>query len=1041
MMINALVLERQIPDIPVFVDSPLPTHVTEIFREHTACYDSEAAQFLAAHDNPFGFRRLPYIRDVEESKALNSLRRPCIMISASGMAEAGSVSHNLANNVLITGFQAANSLGRKLLNGQKEVNILGEPYRVRAEIVKINELSGHASQSKLLAWMGPISKGLKLVFLVHGEPAQQEALAALIRSRYDLPVTIPDTIPDSATPSPVNDRIPAMTRLCFGFGFALALFAREDVATLLEQKCLHCHGGALELGKLDLRTRAAVLRGGEHGATVVPGAAATSKLIRMVSGLDTPRMPLGGSLTETEIKLLTDWINAGAKYPDRPLLAKQSVVATEPPLRDADKKWWAFQPIAHPAATIDSLLHVGLSKKGLKPAPRADRATLVRRAYLDLIGLPPTPAEVDAFVSSKAPDAWPRLIDHLLASPHYGERWGRHWLDVARYADSNGYEHDFDRPNAWRYRDYVIRAFNADKPYDVFLTEQLAGDEVDRPTYDSLTATGFLRSYAKVGFREKDNPEFRYEYLDDMIATIGRGVMGLTVQCARCHDHKFDPISQKDYYRMQATLFGYVEVDQPLVPSVEAKAWREANARVDAAIAELRDRIRVLEAPYAAQILPNKYKRFPANVQEAIATPEAQRTPGQTLLANQVIRTTRASATEIDRICSPADLAARRQHNADIAALDKQRPAAGPMAMGVTDGDYRFTPDGPGDEPAPGKGIKAEAIAGSFLHEGPNRYSAPPSFLLVRGDRNAKSEPMRPGFLRVADWGGLPVEVPTATGQTSGRRLALARWLTAPENPLTARVMANRLWHHHFGRGIVPSLDNFGRMGDKPSNPELLDLLATELVNRQWSLKAMHRLIMTSETYQQTSAYEDPAALAADPTNKLLWRYPIRRLEAEIVRDQVLAVSGTLNATQFGPAIFPPLPAELLASSAKGIWNQQPDGPETWRRSVYVYRKRGLPFPMFETFDLPDQNIACGARNVSTAPTQALYLMNDPFLLRQAHLFAERIREAGGDPVATAFRLALARAPKPAERAAVANLDLDALAQVVLNLNEFLYLR
>jgi hypothetical protein len=830
-----------------------------------------------------------------------------------------------------------------------------------------------------------------------------------------------------------------MWRLSLGILAAAALGAQEEAAALFEQKCLHCHGG-MQLGKLDLRTRDAALRGGEHGAAIVPGAAATSKLIRMVSGLDTPRMPLGGSLNKAEIQLLREWIAVGAKYPERTLVAAQKLgVTPEPALREADRKWWAFQPVRTVGGTIDKLLNEAILKAGLQSAPRAGRGTLVRRAYLDLIGLPPTPAEVAAFVNSPDPQAWPKLIDSLLASPHYGERWGRHWLDVARYADSNGYEHDFDRPNAWRYRDYVIRAFNADKPYDVFLTEQLAGDEIDRPTYDSLTATGFLRSYAKVGFREKDNPEFRLEYLDDMIATVGRGVMGLTVQCARCHDHKFDPISQKDYYRMQASLFGYVEVDHPLAPAAEAKAWREGNARVDAAIAALREKLRVMEAPYAAQILPGKYKRFPANVQEAIATPEEKRTPGQVLLANQVIRTTRATAGEIDRICSAEDLAARRQIQRELAELEKQRPAAPPLAMGVTDGDYRFTPDGAGDEPAPGKGIKTEAIAGSFLHEGPGRYIAPPSFLLVRGDLHAKAEPMQPGFPRVVDWGGVPAEVATISGKTSGRRLALAKWLTAPEHPLTARVMANRIWHHHFGRGLVASLDNFGRMGDRPTNAALLDYLATELRTRGWSVKSMHRLIMMSEAYQRESA--DESGTAIDPANRLLWRFPMRRLEAEIVRDQVLAVSGALNRAVGGPAVFPPLPEELLASSNKGIWKRQTDGPETWRRSVYVYRKRGLPFPMFETFDLPDQNIACGARNVSTVPTQALYLMNDPFLLRQAELFAGRIKEAGGDAVGTAFRLALAREPRPQERDAVAGLTVEALAQVVLNLNEFLYLR
>ncbi|MDQ2945271.1 MAG: DUF1549 and DUF1553 domain-containing protein, partial [Acidobacteriota bacterium] len=723
----------------------------------------------------------------------------------------------------------------------------------------------------------------------------------------------------------------------------------------------------------------------------------------------------------------------------------------EPPLPASAREYWAFrQPVAHAgAASVDGFVTRALREHGLSRAPEADRHTLLRRAYLDLIGLPPTPAEADEFLKDTAPRSWERLIDRLLASPHYGERWGRHWLDVARYADSNGFEHDFDRPNAWRYRDYVIRAFNQDKPYNTFLREQIAGDELDHVTDDSLIATGFLRQYAKVGFREKDNPENRFDYLDDMIATIGRGVLGVTVQCARCHDHKFDPISQRDYYRLQASLFGYVEVDHPLTSAQEAAAYQKKTDEIDARVRAVKAKLRELEQPYRGRLLPAKYAKFPKTIQEAIATPEAERTPGQVLLAGQVIRTVSVSAAEIARIITPEDLEQSHKLNAEIASIEKERPAPIPMAAGITDGDYRFTPDGPGDEPAPGKGIKKAAIEGSFLHTGSGRYQTPPSYLLIRGDPNSPGPQMQPGFLRVATYGHPPVELPPASGHTSGRRLALAEWLVSPENPLTARVIVNRIWHHHFGRGIAPTLDNFGKMGEAPTHPELLDWLALEFVNRGWSIKQMHRLIMTSETYKMASLFDDAGDTDRDPQNRLYWRFPAQRLDAETIRDSILEVSGGLNREMGGKPVFPMLQKDVLASMSYGIWKQSEDGPKVWRRSVYVYRKRGLPYPLLDIFDLPNQNISCGARNVSTVPTQALTLMNDSFVLRQAQLFANRVEEtAVANPKAQielAYELALARPPEGAELEMALEFlkthKLVDLTHVLFNLNEFLYAR
>ena len=836
----------------------------------------------------------------------------------------------------------------------------------------------------------------------------------------------------------------------------------RDVKPVLEARCLKCHGAKLQLGKLDLRTRESAVAGGAHGPAFVAGNAEASRLYRHVAGLEKPPMPMDGRLRASEVEVLRGWLAQGAPWSGT---LAEAALRKEPEPEDRTiapeaRQWWSFRPLrsgepprngnsqwdAHP---VDAFVFAKWREQRLTHAPEADRGTLARRAYLDLTGLPPSPEQVSAFIADTAPEAWERLIDRLLASPHYGERWGRHWLDVARYADSNGYEHDFDRPNAWRYRDYVIDAFNRDTPYDVFLREQIAGDEMAPATEARLIATGFLRNYAKVGFREKDNPQFRFDYLDDMIATLGRGVLGLTVQCARCHDHKFDPIPQRDYYAMQASLWGYVEVDHPLAPKAEADAYTAGVAAVEEKLNPLRAELRDLEAPYARQVREKKYRAWPKHIQEAVFTPEEKRTPGQVLLANQIIRTTGASGAEMEPLMTPEDLARRRDLAARMARIEKQRPAPIPVAMGITDGDYRFTPDGAGDEPAPGKGIKREAAEGSFLCDGAKPYEAPPSYFLHHGDMDSRGRRMQPGFVQVATYSELPVETPPAHHRTSGRRTALANWLVARDNPLTARVMVNRIWHHHFGRGIVTTLDNFGKTGEPPTHPELLDWLARRFIDDGWSMKRMHKLLMTSRAYRLASGFTGPANEQRDAANLFWWRFRAQRLEAEVVRDSILAAAGSLNTKMGGPAVFPPLPEETLKSMDKGIWRRQPDGPETWRRGVYVYRKRGLPFPFFEVFDLPDQNITCGRRNVSTVPTQALTLLHNEFVIAQAGRLAARVAaEAGDSHVARlerAYWLVLGRAPEAAERTAglafLESQPLEGLAHVLLNLNEFVYLR
>jgi mono/diheme cytochrome c family protein len=833
----------------------------------------------------------------------------------------------------------------------------------------------------------------------------------------------------------------------------------KDVKPVLEQHCVSCHGETMQSGKFDLRNRDSALKGGARGSDIVPGDAAASRLYRRVAGLERPSMPAQAEpLPAEQIAALKQWIDEGAAWGSTATLT--STALEHRTITAEERNYWAFKPpVKSPlpavedaslTSPIDRFLESARRARGLNAAPRADRYTLVRRAYLDLIGLPPTPAQVDAFVNDRAPNAWERLIDSLLASPHYGERYGRMWLDVARYADSAGFEYDMHRPNAWRYRDYVIKAFNEDKPYDRFLVEQIAGDEMDGRTNDSLVATGFLRMGPRVLFREKDNPERRYDYLDEIIGTIGKGTLGLTVNCARCHHHKFDPISQKDYYAIEASLFGYVETEVPLAPPAEAEAYLAKNREIDGTIAGLRSQIERIEKPFRDTLQLERIKRqFPDHIVRVILKAESERTPGDALLAAQVLKAATVSAAQVDRVLPPADAARKKELAARIAALDKERPTPLPMAEIATDGDYRSSPLGEGDDtiscpkcriPVPG--------AGSYIHTGPGRYQVPPSYFLIRGDVESHGSLMKPGFIEVITFGNPPTEIPRPDGRTSGRRLALAQWIASPQNPMTARVIVNRLWQKHFGRGIVATLENFGKMGERPTHQDLLDWMAVEFMANRWSLKQITRLMMMSSAYQMESAFDDAADAKADPENLYLWRFRPQRLDAEIVRDSMLAAGGNINLAIGGEPIFPYLPKDILAGQYRGKWANTPEGPAAWRRGVYVYRRRSLPYPMFDTFDHPDMNVTAGARHVSTVPTQALTLLNNPFVLSQADFLAARVKQEGSDPesqVKAAYRIALARPATAQEVRIGADLitsqSLTSFTHVVLNLDEFLYMR
>ncbi|MCU1258401.1 MAG: hypothetical protein JWO80_1286 [Bryobacterales bacterium] len=824
------------------------------------------------------------------------------------------------------------------------------------------------------------------------------------------------------------------------------------------------------MAALDLSNPEALATGGQNGTAVIPGQAEKSRLYRRVAGLEQPAMPLGSKLSDREVGIFRDWINSGAKWEGTALKA-----ANKPAVKEDPRSWWAFQkPVRRPvpihaderwtANPIDAFVKATLDARGLDPAPPADKRTLIRRTYLDLTGLLPEPAEVDAFVNDRSPHAFETVVDRLLASPQYGERWGRHWLDLVRYADSWGHIHDDDNPNAWRYRDYVIKSFTQDKAYNQFIVEQLAGDELDEITTDSLIATSFGRVGPRVHFREKQNPQYRYDYLDDLIGTTSRGFLGLTVNCARCHDHKFDPIPQKDYYRMMASFFPFVDYDHPLVPAKEFAEYKARKAEIEAQTKPLKQAVKKIEEPYRLAVFEKKLKTFPEDIQAAVKTPPDQRTAGQKLLATQVLSIATAGRKEM--ALNEADREKVAKLEGQIKVLESKLPAPPPMAAGIRDGDYRFTPDGLGDEPVPGttaNRIVAD-FKGSYTPEPGTVYQAPP--LRFPLDDPAASE-VKPAFLGVLTDGDPPTEHrPANNPSTSGRRRALAEWIASEGNPLTARVMVNRIWQHHFGRGIVSTPSNFGKMGALPSDPKLLDWLATEFVRNGWSVKKMQRLIVTSQVYRMSSEYGNTTNLQKDADDVYLWRFPMQRVEAEAVRDIILSASGKLNPKAGGPPFFPAVPAAVRDDVKKiGRWELTKESPATWRRGVYSYYKRAMKYPMFEVLDEPDSNITCERRGTTTVPTQALTLLNDEFVLLQARYFAERVRTAAGDDPAAqvrkAYLIALSREPKPEElqgnlgflqkqkawhahgHSTTDKPDQDALTDlcaVVLNLNEFVYM-
>lgn len=643
---------------------------------------------------------------------------------------------------------------------------------------------------------------------------------------------------------------------------------------------------------------------------------------------------------------------------------------------DAQRSFWSLQPVKKPAVPavktavtnpIDAFVLAKLEEKQLTPNKPADKITLLRRITIDLTGLQPTPQETQAFLSDNSPNAYEKVVDRLLASPSYGERWARHWLDIARYADSNGYKADETRPNMWRYRDYVINAFNDDKPYDRFVKEQIAGDELYPGDHDALVAMGFNRNWI-----DETNAAGlvirRQETLDDMTNTTGAAFLGMTFACARCHDHKYDPILQKDYYRLQAffanTSFGDVfgGGPLPLKDPVARKKYDEQLAEYNAKTKEIRDEMSKILEPLRKSKAEGGIKTFEDNVQEAILMDASKRNPWQQMMYHTASpRVGFAEEPDARSLRNLKGDAATRYNElkTQLAAFDSLKPEALPQGQYMID-------------------ISA---------------TAPPTYIHIRGDAYNHGEEVQPGFPSILDPTDAKI-VPPAGLNSTGRRTALANWLTDPKNPLVARVMVNRIWQNHFGTGIVATSGDFGRMGSRPTHPELLDYLAATFVENGWSMKKLHRTIVLSRTYQQSSDTQ-PQALAADPDNKLLWRYSRRRMEAEAIRDSMLQISGLLNPKMGGEGVFPPVPAgvvsELSATAAAGGWRSEKDPLQNNRRSVYIFVRRNLRYPMLQEFDNANTFDAWHVRKNTVTVSQTLDLMNSDLLEEWSRAFAGRV--------------------------------------------------
>ena len=831
------------------------------------------------------------------------------------------------------------------------------------------------------------------------------------------------------TASKLDDQQIARIRLWVSKGdFGTARQREEvtenDVLAIFQMRCVVCHGKRKQEGGLDLRFQASRLKGGRSGPALVPGKPDESLLMqRIVAGqMPPPKLLVENAVrppSSAEVEKLRKWIAAGA--PAAPARASENI--EDPLVKDSDRDFWAFQPPQRPAIPsthhtdqvrnpIDNFLLRKLEASVLSYSAPAERIVLMRRAYLDLIGMPPSTADIQAYSEDRGADAYERMIDRLLASPHYGERWGKFWLEAAGYSDSEGIiDEDLVRPNAWRYRDYVIRAFNQDKPYDQFLMEQIAGDElvdykhakeITPGLMEKLVATGFLRM-APDGTYSPSNGSVaeRIDVIADELQVLSSSVLGLTVGCARCHNHKYDPIPQRDYYRLSAILqtaydpYDWVKPTERYLDVALVEERRQAaavNVPLEADIKRLEDAIEDKAKPFREKLTGEKLAALPeevrADLTAAIATAEEKQTPAQKYLAGKFRDTLKISDDDLGKRFPElkTQTAGLKEQIENTKKKLKEKPQIRAL--------YEM-----GGEPSP-------------------------SYLLRRGEAQSIGEAVEPGVPAVLKTGLAPYKAQAPWPDSSGRRLALARWLVQPNHPLTARVMVNRIWMHHFGRGLVANPANFGRIGTPPSHPELLDWLATEFVRARWSIKAIHRLIMTSTAYRQSSHF-DPDAQSRDPENVMLSRMPMRRMDPEQLYDSIQKVTGQLDETAFGP----PMPVEIKpAGEVVGSGSRR----KGWRRSIYMLQRRSTPITMLEVFDLPPLSPNCIQRSYSIVPTQELELTNSEVMRDRARYWAGRLIDEFGvnreKQIEQIYLRAFARRPT-GEEARLAIRDLEELSR------------
>ena len=846
----------------------------------------------------------------------------------------------------------------------------------------------------------------------------------------------------------------------------------RDVAPILRARCAGCHNEKNPASGFSVATLDAVRSGGKkHGRAVIGARPDESPLLRLIRGSLTPRMPMGAELPANEVATLEAWIR-------------------ELPAESAAPKvtWrWPYEKPAKPAVPslakhpVDAFLLAKLQAKNLHYAPPADRRTLARRVYLDLVGLPPSPEELRAFLDDTSSDAYPKLIDRLLADPRYGERWGRHWLDLVRYGETSGLEGDGAIGNAWRYRDWVIDAFNRDLPYDRFVRDQLAGaDEHSKtrnnyaPNIQGHIPLGFLR----VAPWDRSNlvaDEVRANYLAEVTTSTSSIFLGLSVGCARCHDHKYDPIPQRDFYRLQA-FFNAIQVDNVDVPFKDPEFAAKAKLEVEKNEKRLKEGPEKKALDAYEQVLLTKliaYRRANPGKELTATDLRLEIRRADRRLFNEDERRRHADLKEdADRTQDPEEKQALEAYEAqlmprlkaayakpgfdalgrfDVLTAEDARAEAGRQTskiFTVAERErYQELSEAVQVFQQRMSRWRTSALTVRNVPGPPNGPALPPTRILVRGDYRQPGEPVEAGFLSAIAGESKPAVIESDRYRqfpTRGWRMTLAKWIASPDNPLTARVMVNRIWQHHFGRGIVATPSDFGVNGERPTHPELLDWLSHAFIENGWSIKQMHRLLLTSAAYQQST--ENPQAAAADPENHLLWHFNRRRLSAEEIRDGILLMSGRLNPERGGPSVFPNLPADLADFARYGrggaaMWEPNERETDLRRRSIYTFQRRSMPLPMMAAFDATVFSESCDRRSATTTPLQALSLMNGEMLHEEAAFVAKRLTGDRPSQIRQAFELILNR---PATDEEVRKLNtspekLEAMCRILLNSNDFLY--